>query len=931
MKKTIDLTKLSQAELISLLQQSQEREALLEQKVVKANGELAEVNAEFAKVKKEYDIAKTQIAKVRDLIFSYMQKVQEAVLNKQLKTKFYSDTNNIPNKNDLDGLCALAENYFDASYKCLTREYRNKIKGLNPSSETSPLGTDLEHSAKNNNRQNNELTLKKCKGHLCSEELQSKLADDCLNQIDKALEKAYAGFAQMGDDVQESEQASAKSEDQHNDDDLSNNASPNIAKGSGDNQVHTDRKQENTTVKERSLKGKTLSEEQKQKIANTKAKNKAKRINEGEVFVSKLLKLRGFECSNENEKSQQQQMLQELFRSDNRGSKDSIAPDREVYGLLTPPLTGELGTGVNENGQIWCPHCQLWEDVELISNGDPDNRLIHIRNIRIEQIIRLSKKYKCKNCGSMITSRLTANANGIYYRNSVEQKALDENKDEIADADLVLKSHLPDHKLSPMEFSLCSLRNLRPKNFDFELAERFPLLDGGKLTLGSAVHIVESRFSQITPYNRQIGAHGLNIPKSTVMDCIKSLARLVSYQIATRLIKPMILNECNVIHMDESNIHVRAADSNGKKNRQFTCWGISSSVLSGFNYSWYRIDESHGQDVAVDILREGKTDKSKFKNLMTDGNNTYNQVAEDHSVVHVYCLAHCRRKVIDALEKMNILKVYNSVISKCLSVNDFYEEFVAELKQNEDLSTEDILVISLFFNINTLFALEHFLKISDIDYLKKVATIRSTFSVKALENIEEILNCLAKKSINMTKDKNGNTVFKDNGQTCYGEAVAYLYKRLDGIKAIFNDPEIPLTNSLQERAFRDFAVSKHSSLFIDSIDGCTTLASHLSVIMSCYKSGINPYDYLVWFTFNFYQRFQRMYPKGKIQTPKAQLLELEQIPVDERDKYKTKSIDKIEYAIIPIYDKRYECPLDSVSVDGLSIMDYKRLCLQGYV
>lgn len=74
-----------------------------------------------------------------------------------------------------------------------------------------------------------------------------------------------------------------------------------------------------------------------------------------------------------------------------------------------------------------------------------------------------------------------------------------------------------------------------------------------------------------------------------------------------------------------------------------------------------------------------------------------------------------------------------------------------------------------------------------------------------------------------------------------------------------------------------------------------------------------------------------MYPKGKIQTPKAQLLELEQIPVDERDKYKTKSIDKIEYAIIPIYDKRYECPLDSVSVDGLSIMDYKRLCLQGYV
>ena len=63
MKKTIDLTKLSQAELISLLQQSQEREALLEQKVVKANGELVKTKEEMVKTHGELAKEKVKVAK----------------------------------------------------------------------------------------------------------------------------------------------------------------------------------------------------------------------------------------------------------------------------------------------------------------------------------------------------------------------------------------------------------------------------------------------------------------------------------------------------------------------------------------------------------------------------------------------------------------------------------------------------------------------------------------------------------------------------------------------------------------------------------------------------------------------------------------------------------------------------------------------------
>ena len=45
---------------------------------------------------------------------------------------------------------------------------------------------------------------------------------------------------------------------------------------------------------------------------------------------------------------------------------------------------------------------------------------------------------------------------------------------------------MPEHKLSPLALSLCSILKLRPVGFDFETAERFPLVDGGSLTIGAA-------------------------------------------------------------------------------------------------------------------------------------------------------------------------------------------------------------------------------------------------------------------------------------------------------------------------------------------------------------------------------------------------------------------------------------------------------------
>ena len=279
---------------------------------------------------------------------------------------------------------------------------------------------------------------------------------------------------------------------------------------------------------------------------------------------------------------------------------------------------------------------------------------------------------------------------------------------------------LPEHKLSPLALSLCSILKLRPVGFDFETAERFPLVDGGSLTIGAAALLAGMRCSLNTPYSREFGSKCFDLPKSTCFEAMKTLSRYSTY-IAARIIYCTILRNSTVVHMDESNVHVREANSNGTANSMFTAWQISSGELENERLSWFRIDESHAQAVAMDILNDPE---KNFALLMTDGNVSYNEVAIKLDVVHVYCLAHTRRAFLKAMQHMGIDKIYQRAIEKCSRYADFPEKFTEEIStEEEELSDAAIKVILIFFYINCIFALEHNLSLLDPDYLAKVGLL----------------------------------------------------------------------------------------------------------------------------------------------------------------------------------------------------------------
>ena len=946
-KELKDLQKMSREELIAY--------ALKEAK----RADKADRRAQ--KTEEKLKIAEARLKKINEFLESFFTEIKTAIKEHGLRLKAFSSIDVIPDLRDFDAYISFVNNKFQSVYHCLIRMAHEGIKGLNGKSEKFHMGTNADNSSQPSDTSADENYSEKeatFEGQSGSEENQnpsdnkeagtdntnqdnhntfeaqiSKIASDTLDKTTALNNRAFKAIAKL----KEQSESEGKEKDSSAGKSGKSGTSDKAGDSGKDKQPASNDSKPNPQQQEQRLKKK---EEKDQAL-----------IKKGESTVLELLHsgLPGLD---------EQSALNDIFAGNNRSSKDNHHSDHKEYGYLSPAPAGAIGIGRNEDGKVWCPYCNSWEDADEIYEGDHSNTVIHIEAARTELLSRLIAKYKCKKCGHIITPQFKADVQGMYSisKNSkanqsipspevynkerkaqkeAEKKLIAKGKEprkHLKEEDSILYNgmelFLPEHKLSPLALSLCSILKLRPVGFDFETAERFPLVDGGSLTIGAAALLADMRCSLNTPYSREFGSKCFDLPKSTCFEAMKTLSRYSTY-IAARIIYCTILRNSTVVHMDESNVHVREANSNGTANSMFTAWQISSGELENERLTCFRIDESHAQAVAMDILNDPE---KNFALLMTDGNVSYNEVAIKLGVVHVYCLAHTRRAFLKAMQHMGIDKIYQRTIEKCSCYRDFPEKFAEEISAEEEaLSDDSIKVILIFFYINCIFALEHNLSLLDPDYLAKVKTIRENYTRVYLDKINNLVDSLTENAVIFTIGKDGRQKAKNNGQCQYGDALVYWLERKDGIAKIIDYPECPLTNAVAELAFRDFSISKHSFYFIDTIDGCTTLASHLSVTYSCYRNGVDPYDYIVWFTYNLYARYVKMHPNGKICAPKPDYIPLADIPMDERRRYKTKVIDGMEYAIISIYDKRYHCMLDDVPTDGLSILDYKKQCLKGYV
>lgn len=75
-------------------------------------------------------------------------------------------------------------------------------------------------------------------------------------------------------------------------------------------------------------------------------------------------------------------------------------------------------------------------------------------------------------------------------------------------------------------------------------------------------------------------------------------------------------------------------------------------------------------------------------------------------------------------------------------------------------------------------------------------------------------------------------------------AFSYALNHEDGLRQYINDGYIPMTNSLDERTIRPFAVGRKNWLFSTSVEGAESSANAYSVIETAKANGLDPYKYL---------------------------------------------------------------------------------------
>lgn len=285
------------------------------------------------------------------------------------------------------------------------------------------------------------------------------------------------------------------------------------------------------------------------------------------------------------------------------------------------------------------------------------------------------------------------------------------------------------------------------------------------------------------PLHRQIDKYrrlGVNIPASTASDwLIKGWKHLVPLW---ELLKLLVINQ-KYLQADESPIKVQDKQhKNGIHRGYMWVYNAPADNLVLFDYRKGR-DQSGPKEMLKDYTGI----------LQTDGYSVYEALYGNHPhIMLVYCMAHARRKFVDAL------------------------------KDDKKKATE---VLEL---MQQLYKLEQDMREEDLTWEHRTEK-RQQEAVPVLDKIEEW----------MREHKN-----KVLSSSPLGKAIAYTLPRWKGLCAYAKHGQIEIDNNLVENTIRPLAIGRKNYLFAGSHDAADMTAAMYSFMATCKKNRINELEWL---------------------------------------------------------------------------------------
>lgn len=309
------------------------------------------------------------------------------------------------------------------------------------------------------------------------------------------------------------------------------------------------------------------------------------------------------------------------------------------------------------------------------------------------------------------------------------------------------------------------------------------LFAGARYSIDFALEVAIQKYLYHMPLARQVRqmrAEGLEIDTQTLWDQLNKLATVLC-PVYEKILEFVMSHA--VIGADETKWRMMNEQERIKhdKNKSWQVWTLATDKAV-----YYEIQDGRSMKVAEKVLRDYRGI------ILCDGYVVYESLAgRKPDVILAFCWSHVRRKYKD--------------------IKEFFPK-----------DTEKIIEL-----IDKLFEIDRQAPSDDDASLQERARLRDTLSRPIIDEIAE-----------WAKD------VKTLPESGLANAIAYMTNHWSGLLRFLDDPRIPLSNNITERANRDPVLGRKNHYGSRSVRGTEVAAQLYSILETVKLCGVDPRAYL---------------------------------------------------------------------------------------
>lgn len=131
-----------------------------------------------------------------------------------------------------------------------------------------------------------------------------------------------------------------------------------------------------------------------------------------------------------------------------------------------------------------------------------------------------------------------------------------------------------------------------------------------------------------------------------------------------------------------------------------------------------------------------------------------------------------------------------------------------------------------------------------------MGVIKSLFDIERVATTlseaerKEVRQRLAKPKLDLLKDWLDERQLVELPKTKLGDAISYTLNRWTALLVYLDHPFVEISNNASERSIKPMVISRRNWLFAGSEEGGHTAATIMSIIETCKRLGINPFEYI---------------------------------------------------------------------------------------